>query len=199
MVSEGEARRTMDDIILFRIAERLTLTLVVLLVALVVMIGFWRTVQKIDLAEGARLGLGGSFVFSTPVFVLLAIIGYAWVSLEHPITVAPRAGSGGTEVAQVEGGSFIGAAPVAGAPESDGYDLATVQRRLRSLNCLAETQALSARTEDDLAQVKLGLMAAVWQPDWGSQEAFADWALGIGSAPPEGAAQAVYDGLHVAC
>lgn len=78
---------TPDEIVLFRIAERLGLSLIVLLVALVVMVGFWRSVQKLDVSDGGKLGVAGSFALSTPVFVLLAIIGYAWVSLSFPIQV----------------------------------------------------------------------------------------------------------------
>jgi hypothetical protein len=192
----------MDDIILFRIGERLTLTAVVLLVALVVMIGFWRTVQKIDVADGGKIGLAGSVVFSTPVFVLLAIIGYAWVSLEHPITVAPEATVAGEAQFAAQGsGAFIGAAPMDDAQTEDdpGYDLAVAERRVRSLNCLAAGQAPSARVEDDLAQVKLALMAPVWQPEWGPRAAFADWAAGLSTAAPDPEALAVYDRLHVAC
>lgn len=76
-----------QDILYFRMAERLALTVVIVLVSLIVMVSFWRTVQKIDLTDGGKLGLAGSFAFSTPVFVLLTIIGYAWVSLSNEIMI----------------------------------------------------------------------------------------------------------------
>ena len=72
------------QVIAFRIGERITLTIVVLLVALVVMVGFWRTVQRVKVDDGGKLGVAASFVLSTPVFVLMTIVGYAWVSLAHP-------------------------------------------------------------------------------------------------------------------
>ncbi|MEV8467719.1 hypothetical protein AB0T83_13125 [Fluviibacterium sp. DFM31] len=197
----------MDDIILFRIAERLTLTAVVLLVALVVMIGFWRTVQKINLAEGAPLGLGGSFVFSTPVFVLLALIGYAWVSLEHPIEVAPAAVPEGTQLAEAgtTAGGFIGAAPL--YPDAGpglqatgaGYDASVAQRQLRSLNCLIDGQILSERTEIDVTDVKLTLMAGLWQPAWGNRSDFAAWARNMGGPTPSEEARTAWSALHPLC
>lgn len=191
----------MDDIILFRIAERLTLTTVVLLVALVVMVGFWRSVQKIDLSDSGKLGIGGSFIFSTPVFVLLAIIGYSWVSLEHPIQIAPSADAP-IQTASVEAspGGFIGASSGAvSGTEDTGYDQAITQRRLRSLNCLLQDRTPSNRTADDVAAVKLGLMRALWDADWGDPEAFADWALGRSLTPPPEAAKTVWEEVHTLC
>ncbi|WP_193139339.1 hypothetical protein [Meridianimarinicoccus sp. MJW13] len=197
----------MDTIILFRIAERLTLTAVVLLVALVVMIGFWRTVQKINLAEGAPLGLGGSFVFSTPVFVLMALIGYAWVSLEHPIEVTPVAAPEGMQVAEggTPAGGFTGVAPLypdAGpSPQTTGtgYDASVAQRQLRSLNCLIDGQTLSARTEIDVTDVKLSLLAGLWQPAWGNRSDFADWARNTGGPTPSQEARTAWSALHPLC
>ena len=73
----------------FRIGERIALSIVVILVALVVTAGFWRSIQKVDftLSKAGTSG-GGTFVLATPVFALLALIGFAWVSFAHPITVA---------------------------------------------------------------------------------------------------------------
>ncbi|MCA8882241.1 MAG: hypothetical protein KDA50_00570 [Rhodobacteraceae bacterium] len=192
----------MNDIILFRIGERLTLSAMVLLVAVVVMIGFWRSVQKIDLSEGGKLGLGGSFVFSTPVFVLLAIIGYAWVSLEHPIQVMPPSGDAPTQTASAAApaGQFIGSAAVAARDDADpGYDRAIAQRRIRSLNCLALDHTPSARTADDLAEIKLGILRDLWLPEWGDPAAFADWALGRSLDAPADAARAAWEEVHPLC
>jgi hypothetical protein len=87
------------QVIAFRIGERITLTIVVLLVALVVMVGFWRTVQRVKVDDGGKLGVAGSVVLSTPVFVLMTIVGYAWVSLAHPISIgAPAAVPGNGRV-----------------------------------------------------------------------------------------------------
>ncbi|WP_116131527.1 hypothetical protein [Tropicimonas sp. IMCC34043] len=188
----------MDQIILFRIAERMTLTLVVLIVASVVMVGFWRTVQKLDVQNTG--GIGGSFVFSTPVFVLLAIIGYAWVSLEHPIQVGPAAGGEeALQTASAGAGAFIGAAP-GGAPARDpDFALHQAELKVRSLNCLARGQDLSPQVEDDLVQVKLGLLEPVWPAAWGGFGAFADWATGRSTAAPDAGARTAFDKEHLAC
>lgn len=195
---------TSDLIVLFRIGERLTLTLVVLIVAAIVMIGFWRTVQRVDLTEGGKLGVAGSFAFSTPVFVLLTIVGYAYVSLSAPITVTPPQGGADAQFAGGDMPGFIGVMP---PPPTDAPDTtddpdharALAERKIRSLNCLAQGRDLTARQEDDLALVKLDLMAPVWAQDWGALPAFRDWATGIDPAPPAAAPRAVFDGVHPLC
>lgn len=193
---------TADPIILFRMFERMTLTATVIVVALILMIGFWRSVQKIDLAQGGSLGIAGSFVFSTPVFALLVIVGYAYVSLSHPIKVdaSPQTGAP-TELAQSGGQSqFLGAArETEEESQQVGYDLATAQRRVRSLNCLLQDQAASPRLQDDMGDIKLALMAPVWSAAWGDPESFSDWAMGRSSAPPNATARAVFEERHQLC
>lgn len=191
---------TADPIILFRMFERMTLTVAVIVVAIILMIGFWKSVQKIDLTQGGTLGITGSFVFSTPVFALLVIVGYAYVSLSHPIKVeAPTQAGAPAQLAQNAGPSqFLGAA--SGAETApDGYDLALVQRRVRSLNCLLRDQPASPRLQDDLADIKLGLMAPVWSADWGDPAAFADWAAGKTTSPPNAVARAFFEEEHQLC
>lgn len=192
-----------DPIILFRMFERMTLTAAVIVVAIILMIGFWRSVQTIDLAQGGSLGIAGSFVFSTPVFALLVIVGYAYVSLSHPIKVEATPSTGApTELAQSGGGQsqFLGAARGAKAESApDGYDLATVQRRVRSLNCLLQGQAGSPRLQDDMTDIKLVLMASIWSADWGDPEAFEGWATGRSTAPPNAVARALFEERHQLC
>lgn len=189
-----------EMIVLFRIGERLTLTLVVLIVATVVMVGFWRTVQQVNLTDGGKLGVAGSFAFSTPVFVLLSIVGYAYVSLSHPITVQPGGLSGEAVAGTPQPGGFIGATPMAAVPVGDqGHARVVAERKIRSLNCLVREGVLSARMEDDLALVKLDLMAPVWDESWGSADSFRDWATGLSEAAPDPEARAAFDALHVAC
>jgi hypothetical protein len=195
---------TTDLIVLFRIAERLTLTLVVLIVAAIVMIGFWRTVQRVDLTEGGKLGVAGSFAFSTPVFVLLTIVGYAYVSLSAPITVTPAAAGQAMQLAGGSAPGFIGVMPVPPgadtAPDGDpDHARAVADRKIRSLNCLAQGREMTARQEDDLALVKLGLMAPVWAADWGAQDAFRAWATGIDPADPNPQARATFNAVHPVC
>lgn len=198
-----------DPVVVFRMVERLTLSAVVLVFSVVVMIGFWRSVQKLDLRQSGGLGLGGSVMFSTPVFVLLTIVGYAWVSLSHPISVTPTAAPGaGAEEGRDDGagvaaaaraGSFVGASATGAPAERSAHAFSVAQRRIRSLNCLAADAALGPRLEDDLADVKLMLMAAVWPAEWGELDAFADWARGTSDAVPEPAAVTLFEERHVAC
>jgi hypothetical protein len=124
----------------FRIGERIALTVIVILVALVVTAGFWRSIQKVDfsLAKAGTSG-GGTFVLATPVFALLALIGFAWVSFAHPISVAvpATASERSAEAAQVAGTvTMAGALP---APQGDmEFARNTVRMRILSLNCLAQ-------------------------------------------------------------
>jgi hypothetical protein len=188
----------MDLIVLIRIGERLTLTTVVLAVSFVVMRGFWRSVQKIDFKDSGK-GIGGTVVFSTPVFVRLAIILSAWVSLEHPVSVGPQSPAEERVAAGDGSRTFIGSIPLAGVEAADGHGRVLAERRLRSLNCLAKGQDLGNRTADDLADVKLGLILPYWQADWGDADAFADWAGGRTTALPDPEALAVWEGVHPLC
>ncbi len=195
----------MDSIILFRIAERLTLTAVVILVALVVMIGFWRTIQKINISQNEHFGLAGSVAFSTPVFVLLAIIGYAWVSLEHPIQVgqvtpdeASIQATAGQEAATLTTGNFVGSSRTATGTNT-GYDAAITQRRLRSVNCALRGKDLGQRTSDDIAEIKLTLIRDLWQDDWGDPVTFADWVRTGGTPAPNDLVLEVWEEVHPLC
>ena len=203
-----------NEIILFRIGERLTLTVAILIIALVVMVGFWRTVQKLDLSDGSKLGVGGSFAFSTPVFVLLAIIGYAWVSLEHPIQVSPAAAPDESAAVETDqsvsaapavASNFLGSAslqPVADAPteDLDPVDAAVLRRRLRTLNCLiADADSLSLRAQIDLTDIKLMLVAPLWDPSWGAWGDFKDWAQGRNLEEPHEDALSTWTTVHAQC
>ncbi|QPH53759.1 hypothetical protein [Pontivivens ytuae] len=188
-----------DPVVAFRMAERLTLTAAVLLIALIVMIGFWRSVQKLDVDPSKGLGIGGSVVLSTPVFVLLTLVAYAYVSLSNPISVDPHAAEAPDQVASRDQPAFLGASRDAAPVEDDAYDRTIAQRRVRSLNCLAEGGSLSPRLEDDLADAKLMLMRPVWAGDWGAPDTFAAWARGQSTDAPNAAARAFYEERHVVC
>ncbi|WP_425092802.1 hypothetical protein [Tropicimonas sp. S265A] len=195
---------SLDPVVLFRMGERLTLTVIVILVALIVMVGFWRTVQKVEITEGKALGLAGSFMFSTPVLVLLAIVGYAWVSLSNPITLATTTATAETDdTRQASGGvvtsEFIGMGATR-AVDTTPYDLTIAQRRVRSLNCLASAAGeLTQRQTDDLADTKLVLMGQVWSEDWGDSEAFAIWARDPSGPAPSATAANFFNESHVIC
>ena len=187
----------MDIIVLFRLGERLTLTLVVLLVAFIVMVGFWRTVQEIHISEGEKLGVSGTFVLSTPIFVLLTVIGYSWVSLSHPIQLTNNPLATDEQVAEATASSqFVAASPVRQATSSK--DLAETQGEIRSLNCLAGA-SLNERDERALSSVKLTLMSAVWQESWGNVTDFARWARGFDFDEPNSAARDFFEARHATC
>ncbi|MCA8881597.1 MAG: hypothetical protein KDA73_16950 [Rhodobacteraceae bacterium] len=204
---------TSDQIVLFRIVERLTLTVIVLLVAAVVMIGFWRSVQKLDITQGGKIGVAGSFAFSTPVFVLLAIIGYAYVSLSFPIEVSAPAAQPDTVTAEAGARRFLGvggdAAPPATSaaslarlpaalPDPD-YELGQAQRLVRAINCVASRAAPDERLETDLIRAKLAVLAPVWPATWGDRSAFGDAVLGISGEPPHPLALEVFDRVDSTC
>ena len=191
---------TPDEIVLFRIAERLGLSLIVLLVALVVMVGFWRSVQKLDVTDGGKLGLAGSFALSTPVFVLLAIIGYAWVSLSFPIQVTGPAAPAAATASAVAPQSFVGiGVPARAAPADPGYALGQAQRMVRAINCAAKRAAPDERLATDLTRARLALLAPVWPSAWGEPAAFADAVLGISGTEPNPLALEQFDRVDASC
>jgi hypothetical protein len=196
-------------VFLLRIAERLTLSVVVVIVALVVTIAFWRSVQKIDLSLGQG-GLAGSanMLVATPVLALGALIGFAWVSFSNPITVSATAAPAESSVAQGESVTMAGMLPGRSRsqdpplPEqSTTDDREHTRDRLMYVNCLARAPAAATlpQAENLLTQVRLDLMRPVWASDWGSQPDFSDWATGKSSAPPNSAARAFFEGVHPLC
>jgi hypothetical protein len=187
----------------FRIGERIALTVIVILVALVVTAGFWRSIQKVDfsLAKAGTSG-GGTLVLATPVFALLALIGFAWVSFAHPISVAvpATASERSAEAAQVAGTvTMAGALP---APQGDmEFARNTVRMRILSLNCLAQRagDGVAERETDALGAVKATLMRSVWDADWGEPAALEAWATGLSPTAPNDAARDFFDAVHPLC
>jgi hypothetical protein len=186
----------------FRIGERVAISLVIIIVSLVVTRGFWRSIQKVDFSVGqGPLTSGGTFMLATPVFALLALIGFAWVSFSHPVSVTvPQAAT--TERAEAVGAvSLIGSTPQAPAVVDAAYERGEAARQIQSLNCLARLagDAAGAREADALATVKLRLMQPVWSPEWGDAVAFDRWARGLSGAAPNAVARAVFDAVHPLC
>jgi hypothetical protein len=191
----------------FRIGERIALTVVVILVALVVTAGFWRSIQKVDftLSKAGASG-GGTLVLATPVFALLALIGLAWVSFAHPITVSvPAAVPVLVPERPAEPAQIAGTVTMAGAvPAAQGdaeFARNTVRMRLLSLNCLAQQagERLSERDADALGAVKAALMRSVWDAEWGDPAAFEAWATGLSPAVPNDAARGFFVAVHPLC
>ena len=117
----------LSTVILFRIGERITLSALILIVAIVVMIAFWRSVQKIDFRiTRENVGTGGSVLLGTPIFVLLTLVGYAFVSLSNPISVKiPNEEIVGSSRATPAGGGTVDNAPL---------DRNNTLEKVRSLN-----------------------------------------------------------------
>lgn len=85
--------------VLVRLAERALLTTTILIVAIVIMIAFWKRVQRVQLELNRDDNvLKADVVFIMPVFLLLALILFAFVSFSSPI----EASSIGTEVKGTE-------------------------------------------------------------------------------------------------
>lgn len=200
----------LSPVILFRMSERLLLTGMVIVVALVVLVGFWKTVQRVTIKDGGPVGLAGSMALSTPVFALLAIILYAWVSLSHPIAFTPASATSGTEptrvaaAASADPGQFTGAAntqtQTIAPQEVSNYARQRIRHQIWTLNCLADSTTVRPPAESDLIDIKLGLMGTVWNDDWGNQTQFEAWARTPNPATePALAALEVFNGKHTGC
>jgi hypothetical protein len=71
-----------------RIIERFVITGLVLAVAVIVLIAFWRTVHRIDFnVAKEKVGVAGTTLVATPVLVLLILVGFAWVVLTNNISL----------------------------------------------------------------------------------------------------------------
>jgi hypothetical protein len=189
----------------FRIGERIMLSLIVVLVALVVTLGFWRSIQKLDFSvgQGGVTG-GGSVMLATPVLALLALIGFAWVSFSHPVSVSVPTDAGIVQaeasVATASQVAMSGSVPARPAPDFE-FRQAEALRRVQSLNCVAQIagDALSVRDADALAAAKLVLMQSVWSDEWGDFLVFEDWALGLAASAPTAAGKAAFEAVHPLC
>jgi hypothetical protein len=200
----------LNPIILFRMTERMLLTAVVVLVAIVVLIGFWKTVQKVTLKDGGPLGIAGSFALSTPVFALLAIILYAWVSVSHPISFGTSTAAPDMELAQSDLSAEVGAQQFTGAlnaqsrtvaqEEVSTYARQRTRQQIWTLNCLIDASVVRPSAEADLAEIKITLMRSVWDDAWGSPARFEQWARNPANQPePSGEAMEFYQGRHTGC
>lgn len=71
-----------------RIVERATLSIVVLLMAILLTIVLWKKIQSIDFSIAREEGqVSASVTFAMPVFLLLAVILFSYISFSHPISV----------------------------------------------------------------------------------------------------------------
>ncbi len=165
-----------QQIIYFRLAERAVMTTVVIMIAVTVMVAFWRSVQKMDFSGvKAAPDLKVSLLLNTPVFVMLALMGYAYVVLNAKISVDQENGFMGMSSGEENPRST----PRDGDQVSNAVDNSALERNerliaLEGLNCLAANdEPLTEDLQDALVEAKLLLLQPVWSPDWQPYDAFA--------------------------
>lgn len=193
---EMTAQDALTLALLFRIGERVALSVIIVVLSCVVMIAFWRSVQRVDFqVSREKLGAAGSIVLSTPVFLLLALVGYTYVSLSNPIAVDFERKRAFTGIA-----SDSGASDAVEEVDNTDFERQRAVDEVRSLNCLAGGVAKpSARVQDDFAAVKLRLLKPVWSDAWGVYEDFADSALGRSTEDPNPKALEIFEEGHDIC
>jgi hypothetical protein len=193
----------MDDfsssLITFRIAERAIVSFVVIVISIVVTVGFWKSLQRLDfnLTKGT-LGAGGSAVLGTPVLAMLALIGFSWVNFSNPIAYEaaptpspePMQTAAAPEPAVRFRGSAADPSAQAAATRRD-----RVRQVVRVLNCIPGENELQT---DALRQARLSLMGQVWDQAWGPADAFDTWVL-IGQGAPDPEAKAFFEEARMPC
>lgn len=196
--------------VVFRVGERIALSAIIVVIACIVMIAFWRSVQRIELmTSGERFGGAGTIVLSTPIFVLLALVGYTYISFSNPIAVSFSNENNKTDTTERQNSSldtFTGIATErtasGDAPPADNtaFDRLRAIDIVRSLNCLAgDHSEFSTKVLDDFNRAKLQLLRPVWLDGWGSYDAFADRVMGRVAQAPDPKALAVFESRHEIC
>jgi hypothetical protein len=147
---------------------------------------------------------------STPVFALLAIILYAWVSLSHPIVFAPAKATSDSDPTGVAAAESVDPAKFTGAANTQTQTVASqdvsnyarqrIRQQIWTLNCLAASTIVRAPAQSDLTDVKLVLMGSVWHSDWGNQTQFETWARTPNSSiEPTAPALEFFNEKHTGC
>lgn len=71
---------------LSRISERLILSSIVITISIILIIAFWKSLQKIDFdIKSESNSIRANMVFATPIFVLLILVCFSLISFSHPI------------------------------------------------------------------------------------------------------------------
>ena len=190
-------------VIALRVGERVVLSLIVILLALICTLGFWRSLQKVDFSLARdKLSGSASVVLATPVFALLALIAFAWVSFSNPISITPPAPAPAPGALQTAAApSFIGATPTAEAPVTE-FERGRTAEMIRALNCVASRAPQDTTTDrfaDALDLIRLSLMEPVWHPDWGEPADFRAITLGLSTDPANPDAAAFATQIHPLC
>lgn len=189
-----------DTIVQLRMIERLGLSGLIVVITVLVMIIYARTAQQLRLSSETA-GLGATVVLSTPVLLLFALIGYAWVTLNAPVlsrvspqdaTVPPSETARQATSATVR--DFLGAAPVSETGEAvlPPVTEADARRLIGAVNCLMQDADLTVRARNDLVDLKLRILATVWDESrFGDFTQLENWAhQRSAELPPDPAIQA---------
>ncbi|XWN29335.1 MAG: hypothetical protein ROR55_17760 [Devosia sp.] len=71
-----------------RVSERISLTLIIVLISIVLLVGFWKKVQGIDFKSSERIGITVSGTFAVPILVLFSLILYASIAINSQVSVS---------------------------------------------------------------------------------------------------------------
>lgn len=73
---------------LLRVLERTSLSLIIITVSIILIVAFWRSLQKIDFnIQNEKNTISTNIVFATPIFVLIILVFFSYVSFSHPIKI----------------------------------------------------------------------------------------------------------------
>lgn len=73
---------------LMRVLERVTLSGVIIIVSIILIIAFWKSLQKIDFdIKNEKNSARANIVFATPIFVLLILVAFSYITFSHPIII----------------------------------------------------------------------------------------------------------------
>ncbi|WP_128647386.1 hypothetical protein [Pseudovibrio denitrificans] len=88
-----------------RISERLTLSIVIIVLAITIIVAFWRSTQKINVStQFKEVPFAASILLGTPVFIMIILVGYSYIVLSSPLeTNATQKVEQVTNVPKVDG------------------------------------------------------------------------------------------------
>ncbi|MEH2484887.1 hypothetical protein [Bradyrhizobium sp. AZCC 2230] len=189
-----------------RLIERFVITGLVLAVAVIVLIAFWRTVHRIDFnVEKEKVGVAGTTLIATPVLVLLILVGFAWVVLTNGISLeiatqnpAPTTPEQPDRQPKQPPESGALSKPVVVVEKYNGSNSTgeNVAELLPSFNCaFAHVQNPTPEQERAIRLVKAEALLAHWPAPWTAEkETFRKWAIGDPGATANGQSGAVPNG-----
>ena len=171
-------------VFVLRLIERFTLTAIVLVIALVVLVAFWRTVHRIEFSVmKEKMGVAGATLIATPVLVLLALMGFTRVVLTNPIKLE----ASGSKPIEPPARPCETSDNAASSPNPSYINLsgatgtkANVASVLLALNCAkARSRGLKQAELDAIDLLKANELYANWPDglDAKQKEIFWKWAL----------------------